>query len=297
METKVKELFEAGYYYSEIAIKLGKDPRTIKKIVINNDFKRLTTIRRSKYSLNESFFDKIGDIQLWLIGLLAADGWITKNNIGLSQSGKHGEGLINYVKDIINYGGVVYTSTTTNELAYSISFTSNKFVKILEKYNIVNSKSLIYKLPELNTEDELRSFTRGYVDGDGSIGIYDNGKGYRSLVISFVGTKEFIDTIGSKLPIPYSNKIDKKRNNCLELRWYGKKAYEFGSWLYKNINLFKSNKFITFANYNEPNYIADYYNEKKEIVKKLLLEGKPVSKVSEDTGIPFQTIYKWKKKF
>ena len=113
MVTKVKELFEAGYYYSEIATKLGKDPRTIKKIVINNDFKRLTTIRRSKYSLNESFFDEVGDIQLWLIGLLAADGWVTNNNIGLSQSGKHGEELVNYVKNIIGYSGIVYTSTTT----------------------------------------------------------------------------------------------------------------------------------------------------------------------------------------
>jgi hypothetical protein len=297
MKTKVKELYEAGYYYTEIATKLGKDPRTIKKIVINNGFKKLTTIRRSKYSLNESFFDEVGDTQLWLIGLLAADGWIRKNSIGLSQSGNHGVELINYVKNIIDYSGVIYTSTTTNELAYSISFTSNKFVKILEGYNIVNGKSLIYKLPELNTEDELRSFTRGYIDGDGSIGIYDNGKGYKSLTISFVGTKEFIDTIGDKIPIPYSNKLDKKRNNCWELRWYGKKAYDFGCWLYKNKNLFRSNKFITFAKYNKPNYIADYYDEKKEIVKKLLLGGIPVSKISEDTGIPFQTIYKWKKKF
>jgi hypothetical protein len=297
METKIKELFEAGYYYSEIATKLGKDPRTIKKIVINNGFKRLTTIRRSKYSLNESFFDKVGDIQLWLIGLLAADGWITKNNIGLSQSGEHGEKLVNYVKNIIGYGGIVYTSTTINELAYSINFTSNKFVKILENYNIINNKSLTYKLPELNTEDELRSFTRGYIDGDGSIGVYDNGKGYKSLVISFVGTKEFIDAISESLPIRYSNKLDKKRNNCWELRWYGKKAYEFGSWLYKNKNLFMSNKFIIFANHNKPNYIADYYDEKKQIVKKLLLEGKSVSKISEETKIPFQTIYKWKKKF
>ena len=182
-------------------------------------------------------------------------------------------------------------------MAYIISVTSNKFVKILENYNIVNSKSLIYKLPVLNTEDELRSFTRGYVDGDGSIGIYGNGKGYKCLVISFVGTKEFIDSIGGKLPIKYSNKLDKKRNNCWELRWYGKKAYEFGDWLYKNKNLFKSNKFIKFTNNKKPNYISDYYNDKKEIVKKLLLEGKSVSKISEETKIPFQTIYRWKKKY
>ena len=297
MVEKIKELFESGYYYTEIARELGKDPRTIKKIVCNNGFKKLSSIRRSKYSLNECFFDEIGDTQLWLIGLLAADGWVSKNLIGLSQSGTHGKEVIDYVKNILQYDGKIYTATTTNELAYSISVTSTKFVKILERYNIVKNKSLLYKLPELSCENELRSFIRGYIDGDGSIGVYNNGKGYESLVISFVGTKEFIDVIGDKLPIKFSNKLDKKRNNCWELRWYGKKAYDFGDWLYKNKNLFNSNKFITFANYNRPNYIADYYDEKKEIVKKLLLEGKSVSKISEETKIPFQTIYKWKKKF
>ena len=200
METKVKELFESGYNYKEIGLELGKDPRTIKKIVLNNGFKQLNYIRRSDYSLNEGYFNEINDKQLWLIGLLAADGWIKNNTLGISQSGQHGEKLINYIKDELKYGGVVYTATTICELAFSIIITSHKFVDVLSKFNIVEKKSLIYELPKLKNEYELRDFIRGYIDGDGSVGVYDNGNGHEYLVISFVGTKNFINNASQKIP-------------------------------------------------------------------------------------------------
>jgi hypothetical protein len=39
------------------------------------------------------------------------------------------------------------------------------------------------------------------------------------------------------------------------------------------------------------------YEEKKEKVKELLTNGKKVMEISKITGIPFQTIYTWRKKF
>jgi len=75
-------------------------------------------------------------------------------------------------------------------------------------------------------------------------------------------------------------------------------AIEFGNWIYENKNLYNSKKFCIFDNYiknNKPDYLI--YEEKKEKVKKLLTNGKKVMEISKITGIPFQTIYTWRKKF
>ena len=237
------------------------------------------------------------DQTLWLVGLLAADGWIKNDSgIGLAQSGIYGKEMIEHVKDELQYTGPIYSANTSGEISYSIYITNRKIVEKLKKFNIINRKSLIYELPKLPLK-KLRSFIRGYIDGDGSVGVYDNGKGHSSLVISFVGTKNFINEIAQQIPIQYSNILDKKSTNCWEIRWYGEKAHELGSWIYSNKNLFVSKKSVIFANAIKPAYKRDFYLEKQEMVKKLLKEGRTVLDISSIVNIPFQTIYKWKKKY
>jgi hypothetical protein len=293
---KICRLYEDGYYYTELANKFNLDRRTIKKIVTKKGCKRRGILNRSVYTVNDVYFNKCDNKSMWLVGLLAADGWVKKNGIGIAQSGDNGLKMIEYIKNELNYSGPIYSSTTTNEISYSIYVTNHKIVTSLSKYNIIPKKSLVYKLPKIDSL-LFKSFIRGYIDGDGSIGVYDNGAGYHSLVISFVGTKEFVDEVSELIPIPYSNKLNKHTINCWELRWYGKKAYDLGLWLYSEKNLFKSKKYDIFADYNPKIYKASIYEEKKLLVKKLLDENNKVSEISKITKVPFQTIYEWKKKF
>lgn len=300
MNDKIKELFERGLNYTEISKITNLSTWKIKNTVLRNGYKKIGKIRRSRYSLNENYFDIIGEKQLWLIGLLAADGYINIRGslFSITQSNSYGFDIINYIKSELEYSGPIYTSTTTCQLAYSLYITSEKIVKKLSEFNIINNKTLIYKLPKFKNDYDFRNYIRGYIDGDGSIGIYNNGSNCIYLVISFVGTEEFIKSISEKIPIKYSNIIKLNARNCFEIRWYGKKAVEFGVWCFYNENLFISNKIKIYHNFINnflPNY--DKLANEKIMAKELLDNGLSVLKVSKIINVPFQTIYKWKKKF
>lgn len=299
VEKVICNLYENGYNYKEIGLEINRDPRTVKKIILKNGISPKIKLRRSKYTLDETYFDNITDKQLWLIGLLAADGWIKDGKyIGISQSGDNGNSIIEHIKSELHYDAPTYHQETGYKIAHSINITSEKFCKILSNFNVIENKSLTYTLPDFNDINQFKSFLRGYIEGDGSVGVYNNGNDSKYVVISFVGTKEFIEACEEWLPIKYSGKRHiKHANNLYELRWYGKNAIEFGNWIFSNKNLFISEKiriFVKFKETNNAKYV--FYDGKKIEVKRLLTEGKKVSEITKLTGIPFQTIYKWKEK-
>jgi hypothetical protein len=299
MKNTIKEMYENGFNFKQIGLELGKDPRTISKIVKNNDYKQKNIIRNSKYELCETYLDCENDKKYWFLGLMAADGFIiNKNSFGISQSGFFGKRLVEYLKKELEYNGPIYSGSTIGENYYNLTITSNHIVNKLSEYNIVNKKSLIYEFPNINGDDNIRDFIRGYVDGDGSVGVYDNGNGHQYLVISFVGTKNFINKASQKIPIEFSGIRELIGENCFEIRWYGKKAVKFCEWLYSNDNLYngyKKDKFINYLKTHNPNFLI--YENKKKQVKGLIDKKIKVSEIVEITGIPFQTIYKWKKEF
>jgi hypothetical protein len=250
--------------------------------------------------LDENYFEKIESKQLWFLGLMASDGFIINDkSFGISQSGYFGNKIIKHIKEELKYGGPIYSGNTIGEDYYALTITSDKLVSEFSKFNIKNKKSLVYELPSFKSEIEVRDFVRGYIDGDGSVGVYDNGNGYEYLVISFVGTKNFINELGKILPIKFSSIREIiTANNCFEIRWYGKKAIEFCEWVYSNNNLFYGKKIDIFKKYlvsHSPNYLK--YDIKKIEVKNLVELGYKVSEIVKITGIPFQTIYKWKKEY
>jgi hypothetical protein len=296
MLSKSKSLYEDGHNFKEIGGEVNKDPRTVAKIIRKEGYQQLKKIRRSKYSLNESYFDSIGGEQLWLIGLLAADGNVVKDRyLSLSQSGNHGKDIIKYIMNQLSYDGKLYCKKTTHKDAHSFQLTSRNLISKLIKYNITPNKSLIYELPKLKN---YKDFLRGYFEGDGSVGAYDNGRGYKNLVMSFVGTKEFIYEVVKILPNPPSSVREIKRvENCWEIRYNGKKAIKFGEWLFSNENLYKSKKYRIFAEYkNNFKPISDKYDILRDKAKRMFNKGKPVMVISDKLQIPFQTIYEWKKK-
>jgi hypothetical protein len=180
-ETKSVEiirLFKSGLNYREIGTKLNLDSRTVSKIVKNSGVEQNRIKRRSKYNINEDYFKDLNSESLWLIGLLAADGWIKKDRyIGIAQSGDEGKAIIEEVKRLLEYNAPTYEKDTIGRKSYSINITSNKIVNNLSLFNIIPNKSLTYELPDLN-DDNFRDYLRGYIDGDGSIGVYNNGSGY-----------------------------------------------------------------------------------------------------------------------
>lgn len=250
---------------------------------------------------NENFFDKIEEKQSWLVGLLAADGYIKKNSgsMGLSQSGDEGLKLIQYVIKLLDANFCIYKMKTMVKDSYQISFISSKFIEILARFNVVNKKSLIYQFPKVLKQKYIKDFIRGYVEGDGCIGIFKtNTTNY--LLVSFVGTKQFINTCREKIFIK-GNVRKLASRNCYEIRWNGKKAIEISNWIYSTPNLFRGHKYRTiqtFIKNYKPKYLV--YKPKREQAKKLYSKGITYIKlkdIGKKVGIHPRTIYQWRKEW
>ena len=168
----------------------------------------------------------------------------------------------------------------------------------LKTNNITPAKSLTYEYPDGLSTELIPSFIRGYIDGDGTVGTYDNGKGCKSLIICFVGTKNFINSVASIIPV--SGLIRQlKARNCWEIRWNGKKAIEVGQWVYSDQSLYKSEKtkrFLQNLSFGKV-FRNDCCAEQRECALKLLAKGTSATKTAKIVGVAWQTIYKWRKKY
>ena len=253
-----------------------------------------------KNSIDSDFFLTISHKLAWLIGLFAADGNIhsTSKQISISQSGKNGKKLINYLSDLIKYGGTISNGIPkVGNIYYRIGFSSQAVVDVFNNFNIVGKKSLIYEFPDALDKNFYSSFIRGYIDGDGTVGEYDNGKGIKYLIICFVGTERFIKKCNKICPVP-GNIYKKSGRNCWELRWNGKNAVKIGEWIYSNVDLYSGYKCKAYQKYkiNCNTRWLEYDALRKNVFDRLR-SGIKVIDIANEFDLPFQTIYKWKNKY
>ncbi len=251
----------------------------------------------SKYVVLDNYFASIDPRKAWLLGLLAADGNVHGNTLTLAQSGDSGRRTIEEVKRDLNYSGPIYCAKTSRKDSYSIAITSKELVSSLKRFNIGERKSLTYKYPGLLPKRMLRYFTRGYIDGDGCIGIYTNSRATcpsTYLLISFVGTRAFVEKINKLLPIEGNVYQIKRANNCWEIRWNGQKAVLFGTWLYAGVPLYnsvKKEKFDYFINNFSPAYMR--FIPLKRSAKLLKSKGFTGYRIAKELKIEQRTVYKW----
>lgn len=201
-------------------------------------------------NVNHKFFDGSPKSD-WLGGLLAADGSVSQKGDywTLSQSGEHGYGLVSTTRNLINCDARIVTVPTACQDAHKIHVTSRKMCKDLDLiYDVAPAKTYKYRGPS-NHARMTSAFIRGYVDGDGSVGVYSAGNSPRLLTITFVGTKEFIDRVAPHLPEYSSIQEIVRAKNLWELRWYGAKAFDFGNWVYADTSLPSGKKSSIFYSY------------------------------------------------
>lgn len=185
-------------------------------------------------STNHNYFEAGGIQADWLAGLIAADGCIHKNKRqwSLSQSGDSGLKLVSQVAKIIDYEGKIYRTSTSGNPAHSITVTSPKMINDLKEiYSVGPQKTLTLEWPKLEGE-RAAAYLRGYVDGDGCVGVYNVGRSPTMLSISLVATEDFV--LGAENVIPPGYRLNRiaRCKNLFDLRWNGRKAYYAGNWIY-----------------------------------------------------------------
>jgi len=254
--------------------------------------------KKTKNKINHSFFSEMGPIQFWLLGFLAADGSVKKTGrISIYQSGQEGLDIITKIASLINHTNKIYKSETIGRDSFGIDFSSDIFLEVLAKYNIVNNKTHGYSLPDFKNIEDFRFFLLGYIDGDGSIGVYDNGKGSVYLKASFVGTKQFVSECVNKIPIDCSGLVSICDGRLLDSQWSGESALAFCDWLYSDIqNIpkhYKYNKYQNFISSNVSLVWSDF-NKIKFLAGNELFDLKP-QEFAKKYGINWRTVYSWRK--
>lgn len=206
--------------------------------------------------------------RLIIVGFIAADGCISQPKTGqkllifnISIKDKH-------ALDIINNelcGGLRNLSNIKKTESLMLTIPSNKICDDLKRFNIVERKTDIYDLPNLNIK-EMSYFLRGYFYGDGCISdSYNSG-------CFLIGSNCFSKSLQKYL---INNKIlddcriykIKGRNNCMQIRFTGRIASKFSHFIFKDEKLMlipKKHKIL-----KEKILNSKWTNEEKELLFKL----------------------------
>lgn len=230
-----------------------------------NQLMKITTKIRSKLKHNQSRFICIdcyksslhtGDFgffhnidtehKAYWLGYIMADGCIYKNRLAITS------------KDVDHLKNFKFDLNTTNDIKIYkqrygyyglIRISSLEIVNDLSQYGIIPNKTKILVYPN-NIPYELENhFLRGYYDGDGSISF--NGK-RKSLEVSVVGTKNFIESLANILSIRLCLKSNNYYNHSNDLWCFRRSQLQgkkIGDYLYKGSTIRLERKFQNYKNF------------------------------------------------
>ena len=214
--------------------------------------------------VNVRFFEEPSHELAWVLGLLASDGNIEtgSNRVSLSQSGDHGKSLLLKVKDMIGWDGKLAVLYPTPTPVYRLRFSSPEVREVLLGWGIEPAKTFSQQFVPIE-EEFHRSFIRGCIDGDGSVGVYSVGACPRYLIMSLTGTPELVDKVGTIVPTS-SHRLRDLRG-CREVRWNGQNAFQAARWVFQPSKLPETKKSAIWRNYereihnDRPKWYSKYF--------------------------------------
>jgi len=123
----------------------------------------------------------------------------------------------------------------------------------LNSKGCVPNKSLILNFPEesiFSNKSLIYDFIRGYVDGDGTLGVYPHSKTNPKLEesLSIVGTKAFLEGVQKYLGTGFLMQKPNCNENTYRLGYSTSKANKAAELLYKNANIYLNRKYNIYIN-------------------------------------------------
>jgi LAGLIDADG-like domain len=185
--------FISGIECRNIPSYVGVSERAVARVLKEAD---INTKRRNRYTLNESYFDVIDtQVKAYLLGLLAADGCVTKTNYIAFES--IDRELTELLSNELQYSGNIRIVQPQNYAPhYRVNFSSQKIATALYKYGVVTGRmfSGIFYFPK---SEYLASYILGYFDGDGCAYVNEGRSGGLVCIVgSFEFTSELAKLIG-----------------------------------------------------------------------------------------------------
>lgn len=204
-----------------LVAKYNINKQTLKNFLIKNgvkprNFYEQSQISNRTYKYNPDFFESPKEDAWYMIGFIAADGYIGKNYkcLDITIHQKDSELLEKFRSKIQYTGKVKYFETSRGKLRSRITINSVELAQQLEKYNIVNNKTFIYKMPDI-PKRYLGDFLRGYFDGDGWVS--ENGNEISIVTASFSFSQSLCQLYNS-LNIEYHVYFDDRKSRIYDIR-------------------------------------------------------------------------------
>ena len=212
----------------------------------------------TKYIYNTEIFTSETSESFYLLGAFMADGHIKKSG-SVSLSSKD-EDWLSLLRDVIcNKLPLQYANSSKTVKAIVIN---SKIIRSwLLSYECTPQKSLTLKFPEI-PEKYLPDFLRGYLDGDGHIGVHKQSKSGRNKKLNFNVSCEFttasekfstklseiLNSLGFKNSIKTINPGSRanqfinsreiiQKNNIYQIKISSNYAYKFINYIYYNDKL------------------------------------------------------------
>lgn len=211
----------------QISLYLKRTAKSIKNMA-----RRLNIIRTRTPFLDHHYFSILNEENCYWAGFIAADGSlpIARKQMVINLATCDEKHLENF-RQCLRFEGQVYYREYNNINYVSILVPSKQIYQDLQtNFNITPQKSLTLCPPILTNEALIRSFIRGYFDGDGCL----------SNSISFAGTEQFLTWVRKQLTIYTNRSINqrlRKADNIYILEYGGRLQKNLIlDWLYQNSN-------------------------------------------------------------
>lgn len=181
----------------------------------------------------------------YIVGFLAADGCISKPKkrnyrISLEISTKDEEHLC-LIRDLLAPNAKI--SYRKSRDMCSFSFVDPQMTRCLFELGVVPNKTSCIQPPTKISDNYLRHYIRGYLDGDGCIRVNSN-----KLVCIFVGQEQLLSFINNKFSQLYKHNcnIRKGKGNFSYLEYGHLTAYRFCEWVYNESKIHLDRKYRIF---------------------------------------------------
>lgn len=229
------------------------------KLHITIKCKELNIYQENKYKLNENFFKIWTADMAYILGFIYADGYLKKNNkcfgigIGLSSKDRY---ILEKFLNKLECNCPIFDFKKIQKSGYisdisKIEIYSNKFSESLEELGVIKNKSCIITWPEKLPEIFKYDFIRGFMDGDGCVGINYRKDKISSLRLAFVGGETFLKSLLKEINKDFNTKINFSKTKFIETKNTNFGKIEFTKdtknildKIYENVNNKKSELFL-----------------------------------------------------
>ncbi|PFC14061.1 LAGLIDADG family homing endonuclease [Bacillus cereus] len=238
-KSEITQLYAEGKSTSEIATLANVSARYIRMVLTDNNVpRRAIGSWKRKYGISEDYFKTWANNMAYILGFIAADGVIQKENQCVSISQKESY-ILEDIKQELNTNQPLYQNKKTGVYMLNIN---SKTIKddLMNIHGIKPCKSFNIEFPFV-PEEYLHHFVRGYFDGDGYVN-------YKTYTVSFVGgSYNFMNSLHQILQNHNLRADLLNQNKHYRVILSGRKSIQlFSNWIYKDKDIYLHRKYEVF---------------------------------------------------